>query len=166
MRASWRPNACSSASDISPTVARRLDRQREQIGVTLRALGQGAQRRLCVGLIAFGAQALQLVELLGAHAGVIDLAHVDRAFVQRPECVDTDHRLGARIDARLGARRRFLDAQFWNAGVDRAGHAAERFDLAHMRARLLREVRRQPLDIVRAAPRIDDARRAALLLQE
>ena len=54
--------------------------------------------------------------------------------------VDADHRLPAGIDPRLGARRRLLDPQLRNAGLDRLGHAAERVDLGDMVERARREV--------------------------
>ena len=41
------------------------------------AFGQGAERCLRVGLVAFGAQTLQLGDLLFAHARVVDLQKVD-----------------------------------------------------------------------------------------
>ena len=83
----------------------------------------------------------------------------------RPVFVDADHRLRAGIDARLRARRGFLDAQFRQAGLDGAGHAAELLDFFDVAAGLVGEIVGEPLDIERAAPRIDHARGAAFPLQ-
>ena len=87
-------------------------------------------------------------------------------FVGRLVLVDADHRLLAGIDAGLGLGRGFLDAQLRYAGLDRLRHAAELLDLLDVAPGLGGEIARQPLDIIRAAPGIDDAGGAALLLQE
>ena len=70
------------------------------------------------------------------------------------------------VDARLRARRRLLDAPLGQPLLDRLGHAAERLDLVDMALRPGREFGGQALDVIGAAPGIDDARRAALLDEE
>ena len=67
---------------------------------------------------------------------------------------------------RLGLGGGFLDPQFRHAGLDRLRHAAERLDLLDMAPGLGGEIVGQPLDIIGAAPGIDDAGGAAFLLQE
>jgi hypothetical protein len=96
----------------------------------------------------------------------VDLEHVDRALDLRGVLVEADHCLPAGVDARLGARGGLFDAPLRQAELDRLGHAAERFDFVDMGARARREIGGQSLDVIGAAPRIDDARRAALLDQE
>ena len=112
------------------------------------------------------AQPRQLVDLQPPHGGVLHLEHVDRRFVDRLVFVDADHRLPAGVDPRLRLGGGFLDPQFRHAGLDRLRHAAEFFDLLDMAPGLGREIARQPLDIIGAAPGIDDAGGAAFLLQE
>jgi hypothetical protein len=116
--------------------ARRVDGQRQQISITLGAFGERVEFRLNLGLVALGAQALQLVDLAGAHRRVFDLEHVDRLLGLRLELVDADHGLRAGIDARLRLGGGFLDAQLRNAGVDGLGHAAERLDFLEYGSRL------------------------------
>ena len=99
------------------------------------------------------------------HGGIVDLEHVDRRFVGRLVFVDADHRLHAGVDARLRLGRSFLDAQLGNAGFDRLGHAAERFDLLDMAPGFLGEFVSEPLNVIGAAPRIDNAEAACFLLQ-
>ena len=145
--------------------ARRVDRKFEQVAVAGGRAGQRVEGLLQFGRIAFGAQPRQLFELLGAHGGIVDLEHVDRCFVGRLVFVDADHRLHAGIDAGLRLGGRFLNAQLRDAGLDGLGHAAERFDFLDMRPGLARQFVSQLLDVVRAAPRIDDAGGAGFLLQ-
>ena len=88
------------------------------------------------------------------------------SLVRRLVLVDADHRLLAGIDPGLRLGRGLLDAQLWHAGLDGLGHAAELLDLLDMTPGLRSEIAREPLDVIRAAPGIDDAGGAALLLQE
>ena len=106
--------------------ARRADREFEQIAVAARGLGQRVERGLDGGDVARALELLQLGELAGAHLGIVDLQHVDLDVRLRPVGVDADQRLLAGIDARLRARRRFLDAHLRQALLDRRRHAAER----------------------------------------
>ncbi len=143
-----------------------VDRQREQVAVAaVGGAGQRVERFLQRRRIALGAQPLELVDLHGAHGRIIDPEHVDRVFVPRRIFVDADHGLYAGIDARLRLGRGFLDPHFGDAGLDRLGHAAERFDFLDMVPGFLGEIVGQPLDVIGAAPRIDDAGRAGFLLQ-
>ena len=112
------------------------------------------------------AQPRQLVDLQPPHGGVFDLQHVDRRLVDRLVLVDADHRLLAGVDPGLRLGGGFLDPQFRHAGLDRLRHAAELLDLLDMAPGLGGEIAGQPLDIIGAAPGIDDAVGAALLLQE
>ena len=58
-------------------------------------IGQRFELLLHIGLVALGAQALQLVDLAGAHGGIIDLEHIDRALVFGLVFIDADHGLAA-----------------------------------------------------------------------
>ena len=64
------------------------------------------------------------------------------------KAVDADDHVLALVDARLTPRRGFLDAQLGNAGFDRLGHAAHRFDLVDDGLRVRGQRMRQRLDIV------------------
>ena len=97
---------------------RALDRGR-------RGVGQALQRGLARGLVALGAQPLELGQLLVAHGGVVDLEHVDRIGRVGAEHVDADHRLAAGVDAGLGAGGRFLDAHL-RAGRPRSPPSCRR----------------------------------------
>ena len=132
-----------------------------------RCLGQRGERRRHGLRIALGLEALQLADLALAHGLVVDLQHLDLGLARRRWIlVDADDGLGARVDPRLRARRGFLDAHLGNAGGDRLGHAAQLLDLGDVGLRLADQLVGQPLDVVAAAPRIDDAAGAALLLDE
>ena len=87
-------------------------------------------------------------------------------LVGEPVGVDADHRLGAGVDPGLGAGRRLLDAHLGDALLDRLGHAAGLLGLEDVRPGPLGEVVGEPLDVVGAGPRVDDAGGAALLLQQ
>ena len=117
-------------------------------------------------LVALLLEPRQLVDLQPPHGGILHLQHVDRRFVDRLVFVDADHRLLAGVDPGLGLGGGFLDPQLGHAGLDRLRHAAERLDLLDMAPGLGGEIVGQPLDIIRAAPGIDDAVGAAFLLQE
>jgi hypothetical protein len=64
---------------------------------------------------------------------------------------------------RLSPRRRFLDAQFRHAALDRLCHAAECLDLVDERHRRRGDRMRQALDVIAAAKRVDDVRNAGFL---
>src|SRR6266436_5324121 len=147
--------------------ARGIDRQRQQIAVALAgAAGQRRQRVVDVLLVALFPEAGELVDLQPPYGGVFHLQHVYRRLVDRLEFVDADHRLLAGVDPGLRLGGGFLDPQFGDAGLDRFRHAAERLDLLDVAPGLCGEIAGEPLDIVRAAPGIDDAVGAAFLLQE
>ena len=147
--------------------ARRLDRERQQVAVAAVCRARQCRERLLDRLrIALGFQPRELVELQRPHRRVVDLEHVDRLFICRAIFVHADDRLRAAIDAALSLRGGLLDAQLRNAGLDRLGHAAELFDFLNVAPGLLREFGGEAFDVERAAPRIGDARGAALLAQE
>ena len=166
----WRPKTCSSASDISPTVAR------------ARAASMASARRLPLPPEAFRVSApsasatacgsrsrfepRQLVDLQLPYRSVVDFENFDLRFVLRPVFVDADHRLRAGIDAGLRARGGLLDTKLRQRRLDRPRHSADFLDLADVGPGLRRQFMRQPLDIERPAPRIDHARGAGLALQD
>lgn len=129
-------------------------------------MGQRFQGGLGLGLVALFSQALELVDLGGAHLGVVDLQDVDRLFAFRLELVDADHGLRTAVNARLCLGGRFLDPQLRNALLDGLRHAAKLFHFADVRHGLLRKVCRQLLDVIGTAPGVDHLRRAAFLLQK
>ena len=116
-------------------------------------------------LIARGAQLPQALYLCLTHGAVVNFAVVDRRFLRRTVFVDADDCLGAAVDMRLPARRRFFNAQFGHAGFQGLCHAAKRFDLLNMRPGAPSQVLRQALDQVGAAPRINDIANARFMSQ-
>src|SRR5690606_24915564 len=146
-----------------------VDGQGEQVPFPFRArrrTGQPAQGVLDGAGVAFGPQPFELLELLGADLGVVDLQHVDLLVGFGPVLVDADDGLTSGVDARLGARRGLLDAHLRDARVDGLGHAARGLDLVDVRPRAAGEVVGELLDERAAAPRVDHARGAGLLLQQ
>ena len=83
-----------------------------------------------------------------------------------PVLVDADHRLASGVDTRLGAGRGLLDAQLRDPGLDRLRHPAGGLDLLDVRPGLAGQLVGEPLDVGAAAPRVDGARGARLLLQQ
>ena len=160
-----RPHTFSSASEISPTVA------------LARAAATASSSRLpspvCAASVSASSAAAtafasrsplrrcSLAIWLSRTRLVVDLQHLDLGLVGDLELVDADDGLRAGVDARLRAGRGLLDAHLGNAGGDRLGHAAQLLDLGDVRLRLARQLVGQPLDVVAAAPRIDDAAGAA-----
>ncbi len=130
------------------------------------AAGQCRQRLVDVLLVALLLQPRQLVDLQPPHGGIFHLQHVDSGFIDWLVFVDADHRLPAGVDPGLRFGGSFLDPQLWYAGLDRLRHAAERLDFLDVAPGFCREIAGQPLDIIGAAPGIDDAVGAAFLLQE
>ena len=62
-------------------------------------------------------------------AAIVDLQNVDLGILPHRVVVDADHRLLARVDARLGAGCGLFDARLRNACLDGLGHAAHLLDL-------------------------------------
>ena len=149
--------------------ARGIDREGEQVALT--SVG-GVRKRVeggvDVGLIALGPQLIELRQLGGTDLGVLDLEDLDVVFLvgRKAVLVDTDDRLLTRINAGLGAGGGLLDTQLRDASLDRSGHTAHLLDLGDVRHCLVCQFIGEPLDMVAAAPRVDSAGRAALLLQE
>ena len=104
--ARWRVKTFSSASEISPTVARARAAsiaERQQIAL--------AARRRCVSAASAAAATrrrrgradpLQPRHLLLAHPRVVDVEQLDASAVRRPVLVDADDDLLAAVDARPG----------------------------------------------------------------
>ena len=91
----------------------------------------------------FGLHALEPRDLLRAHLGVVDVAHVDRGSSSSSRYLLTPTiDLLAAVDRGLAARRRLLDAQLRHARLDGLGHAAERLDLLDELPRLVGEALR------------------------
>ena len=162
-----RPYTFSRASEISPTVAfarAACTASSSRLPSPPGGPGQRVQRVLARLLVALRAQPPQLLDLLGADGGVVDLEDVDLLVGLHAVLVDADDRLAAGVDAGLGAGRGLLDAQLGDARVDGLGHAARRLDLLDVLPGAAGEVVRQLLDVRAAAPRVDDPGRAGLLL--
>ena len=140
--------------------------QGEQIAVCGSAIGERSEGSIRGGLITLGAQFFQLRELLLAHGGVVDLQDVNRLLALGFVAIDPDDRLPSGIDPRLGFGSRFLDPHFRDALFDGFGHPTEAFDLFDMLHRAGGEIGGQPFHEVGAAPGIDHAGGARLLLQE
>ncbi len=114
----------------------------------------------------FLAQAAELLDLRGAHRGIVHLEDVDglsavRRNLLTPMTDCTPESMRACVLAAASSIRSFgIPASMALA------MPAERLDLLDVLPRLRREIGGQPLDIERTAPGVDDAGRAAFLLQE
>ncbi len=172
--AACRPHTRSNASEISPTVA--LARAASTANAS--RLSDGSARRCAAAAadnasrvcrtdsgIPCRAQAFQLRELRRPHRRVVHLEELQVLVDRHPPAVHPDHRLGAAVDPGLGAGRRLLDPQLRDARLDRGRHPAGRLDLGDVCPGPVGQVVGQSLDVVRPAPRVDDLRRARLLLQ-
>ena len=131
-------------------------RQFHQVLTALSPFGQGIKRRFDLGIIAFRLKASQLFDLTGANLGIVDLQHRNVVSDRVQILVHADHGLLTGVDARLGLCRRFFDTQLGNTGFNGLGHAAIFLDLGHQGTGLGGQFLRQALDIMRAAPRVDD----------
>ena len=133
--ATWRPNAFSSASDISPTVAPARAARIENSSRLPSPCAASASASSAVSTAATSRVPLSCCSLASWRARTSALSIFSTSTsvsVSRPVGVDADQRLLAGIDARLRARRGFLDAQLRHALLDRGRHAAERLDLLDM----------------------------------
>ena len=179
IRPAWRPNTFSSASEISPTVAfaraAAIDRasrlsscERGEPSATRRGgVRQRRQRGVDGALVALLAQPAQLVQLLRADAGVVDLAgrrsprRTSVTYLLTPITGWRPESIRAWVRAAASSTRSFgMPASM------ACGHPAGLLDLGDVRPRPPRQVVGQPLDVVAAAPRVDHLRRARLLLQQ
>ena len=145
--ARWRPNTFSSASEISPTVARARVASIESSS-RLPSPAAPSRERVERGLARAPSSRSACTrreprELLLAHArccrrrGCRSSASSASRYLLTPT-ID----LLAAVDARLAARRGLLDAQLRHARLDRLGHAAERLDLLDQLPRLVGEALR------------------------
>ena len=147
--------------------SRGVDRKFQQVAVlAARRFGQRVQRGIHVRLIARRAQPPKAGNLRLADGRVINSQDTDRLLVLRPILVHADHRLLSGIDSGLGASRRLFDPHFGNAGLNRLRHSTQLLHFANVAPGALRQIVRQPLDKITAAPRIDDTARIGFLLQE
>ena len=124
------------------------DTERQKIGIASCAFCQGIEGSLHRLRVALGFQPVELVDLCRSHGGIVHFQNIDGTLVECLETVDPDHRLIARINARLCFGCGFLDTQFRDARLDGFCHAAELFDFLHMLPRAGSEIMRQPLDII------------------
>ena len=144
--------------------AARLDRQCQQIALAgFCRFGQRGESRFHTPGIAAFAHLFEARDLRLAHGIVVDIEDLDRRGLVRLVLVYTDDDFFAAVDRRLPPRRRLLDAQFRHPALDRACHAAERFDLFDEPHRRLGDRMSQCLDVIAAAKRIDDMWDAGLL---
>ena len=117
-------------------------------------------------LIALRPQVFQLFDLPGPHGGIINLQHFDWRFVLGPVTVNANDYLLSAVDPGLSARGSLLDLQLRQAGIDGFRHAAKLFDFLDVLPSLSGKLVSEPLDIIAAAPRIDDARRPGFIFNE
>ncbi len=147
--------------------ARRFNGKIEQIALPARCgLRERVKRGLRLGFVAFGAQPVELLDLLFANHGIIDNEHIDRLVRFRLIFVDADNRLHAGVDPRLRPCSGLLDAHFRQAGFNSFGHTAKLFHFLNMRPGFLRQLMCQTFDIIAAAPGIDHAGSAGFLGDE
>ena len=165
--ARWRENTSSSASEISPTVARArvasIDSS-SRLPSPACALAQRVERVLHAGLVARrhaaarAARAAARARRCCRRRGRRRRAPRSRRYLLTPTMTSSP-----RSTRGLAARRRLLDAQLRHARLDRLGHAAERLDLLDELPRLVGEARGERLDVVAAAERVDHVGDAGLL---
>ena len=147
--------------------ARRLDGGFEQIALVLgRIFAQGGEHGLALGLVAGGADALELGDLFGAHLGIVDLAHFDRVFAVEPIAVDAHDHFLAPVDAGLAQGGGLFDLELGSAGLHRLGHAALGFGLGDQGASAFDQLGGQRFHIVGASERVDHVGDAAFVLQD
>ena len=108
---------------------------------------------------------MKLLDLASSDSRVVDFEHLNGRIVGWCVFVDADYRLRTGIDARLRFRGGFFDVQLGNARFDRLSHPAKRLDLFNVAPGFPREFVGQALNVIRAAPRVDDTGCARFLLQ-
>ena len=141
-----------------------LDRELEQVGVAGRAVAQPLQRGLACAPRRARHAARRGARAAARGPSVLSTSRTSTSGSSlEAVLVDADDDLVAPVDARLPARRGFLDAQLRHARLDRLRHAAERLDLLDELPRLVGEAVRERLDVVAAAERVDDVGDARLL---
>jgi hypothetical protein len=142
------------------------DRQLQQVALAGgRRVGERLEPSRERHLVALGAQLLQARDLRLAHGSVLDLEDLEGVLLLEHVLVDAHDDLAPRVDARLRACGGLLDAQLGQALLDGLRHAAQRFHLLDVCPGARGDVVREALHVVAAAPRVDDARGAALELQ-
>ena len=105
---------------------RRFDREFQQVAVVARLGGTGDrfEQLLNAGVVTLGAKFLEPFDLRSAHRRIVDRENVDRIFMLQAELVDSDNRLGARVDACLLSGSSLFDAHLGQPGFNGLGHAA------------------------------------------
>src|SRR5262245_17999252 len=106
-------------------------------------------------LIPLAIQLLQPRNLLLAHPGIVDHAHVERMLTVKPIAVDADNHILAAVDSCLAQRRGLLDFELGAAVLHRARHASRSLYLADQRTGTGDEISRKCLNVIAAAERID-----------
>ena len=105
-----------------------------------RAFRQRGERRVHLGFGSRVAFTSFSRAICASRTAALSMARTSSGvFLLEFEFVDADDHILAPVDAGLAARRGFLDAQLGNAGLDRLGHAAHRFDLVDDRLRVHRQ---------------------------
>ena len=99
-------------------------------------------------------------------AGRVDAVELDARLGLLAELVDADDDLPARLDGGLEAVGGLLDLALDEAGLDRGHRTAELVDACDQLGRALLEIRRERLDVVRAAERIGRIGGAGLVHQD
>ncbi len=97
------------------------------------------------------------------HRGGVNLQHVKIPLDRRHEHIDANNGLASDINARLCAGRRLFDTLLGQSALDRLRHPAQTLDLVHVRFRPRGQFVGDALDVIRAAPGVDDLRRSCLL---
>ena len=145
--------------------ARRFDGKFEEVALSrLKRSGYGREPSVDVFLVPVGAQFREPRYLRVTHGAVVDFEDVDGIFLFELQGVDADDLFTAGVNAGLAARRRLFDAHLWQAGFYGLGHAAEGLDLLDVSPGAADEFVGERLDVVGAAPRVDDFADAGLVL--
>ena len=147
--------------------ARGVNGQRQQVAFAgFGGAGEGVKRGLDFGVVAVGLEFLQALDLGLAHGGVVHFPKVQLLGFFQAEQIDADDGFLARINAGLAAGGGFFDAQFGQAGFVGLGHAAQGLDFLDVRPGAPHQGLGQGLDIIGAAPGINDFADAGFLLEE
>ena len=149
-----------------------VNAQLEQVTVRITRIRVGScpgdllQSGLARLLVAVGAQLLEFGLLFLEYLSVVDLEDLEGLLLVETVLVDADEGLTTRVDTSLGTSSSFLDAHLRDALLNGLGHTTGLLDLLDVSPGLASQLEGKLLDVGRAAPRIDNAAGARLLLDE
>ena len=162
-----RVNTTSSASEISPTVARArlasIERAR-RLPPPLRAASVSAASAARARAGSRLPRTRSSRAIWAARTAALSTSRISTGSASSERYLLTPTMTSSpRSIARLAPRREFFDAQFRHAALDRARHAAQRLDLVDEGRRRGGDRVGQALDVIAAAERVDDMGDAGFL---